>query len=347
MKQLLIALALIALPTLASAQGTPDLVRPLIEDVRGADLPFETNANYVQLDQTGSNQCLAFYVQNGSDYFLPHGFTAANAWYADSYSAEAGRTYTGTFASGSTVSTTGYPMYLPFDFTLPAEMVGYQIKTYRAHNSESATDNTFVFESIDGVKKLNANTPYLIRIEGVAANVISNFITTDTYVPASPVGVVQVNSTPDVAAAAPVQVGASGSETTLTRASATDTNGVKWTIGGTTEKVTAATTGTDVWSKGSYIFGSDGKWYSAKNVGWDIPAFRVFLYPSVAGAVASKGLFGGFVDGNGNDVTGIDNVINGQAENGYIYTIGGQYVGTDLNSLPKGIYILNGKKIIK
>jgi len=30
-----------------------------------------------------------------------------------------------------------------------------------------------------------------------------------------------------------------------------------------------------------------------------------------------------------------------------IYTVGGQYVGDDLDALPKGVYLVNGKKIIK
>ena len=30
-----------------------------------------------------------------------------------------------------------------------------------------------------------------------------------------------------------------------------------------------------------------------------------------------------------------------------IYTITGQYLGTDENNLPQGLYIINGKKVIK
>lgn len=47
--------------------------------------------------------------------------------------------------------------------------------------------------------------------------------------------------------------------------------------------------------------------------------------------------------------TGIDNVISNNARpaDNRIYTLGGQYVGTQLSSLPKGIYVMGGKKIVK
>lgn len=34
-------------------------------------------------------------------------------------------------------------------------------------------------------------------------------------------------------------------------------------------------------------------------------------------------------------------------KDGRIYTVSGQYVGKDLNSLPKGIYIVDGKKVLR
>lgn len=47
--------------------------------------------------------------------------------------------------------------------------------------------------------------------------------------------------------------------------------------------------------------------------------------------------------------TGIDNVVSNNARpaDNRIYTLGGQYVGTQLSSLPKGIYVMGGKKIVK
>lgn len=47
--------------------------------------------------------------------------------------------------------------------------------------------------------------------------------------------------------------------------------------------------------------------------------------------------------------TGIDSVVsnNTRPADNRIYTLGGQYVGTQLSSLPKGIYVMGGKKIVK
>lgn len=47
--------------------------------------------------------------------------------------------------------------------------------------------------------------------------------------------------------------------------------------------------------------------------------------------------------------TGISDILMDEEwnTNGRIYSIDGRYVGTDFNSLNKGIYIVNGKKIVK
>ena len=45
--------------------------------------------------------------------------------------------------------------------------------------------------------------------------------------------------------------------------------------------------------------------------------------------------------------TGIKDITDNSNGTKRIYTIGGQYVGTDFNALDKGVYIVNGKKVIK
>ena len=52
--------------------------------------------------------------------------------------------------------------------------------------------------------------------------------------------------------------------------------------------------------------------------------------------------------GSGSQVeTGIEQVLAGEETVQGIYTIDGRYLGTDLNTLGKGTYIVNGKKVIK
>ena len=71
-----------------------------------------------------------------------------------------------------------------------------------------------------------------------------------------------------------------------------------------------------------------------------------------------KGLRAYFIiNGNGNgakinfgddETTGIENIVPPTAiSNQKVYNLNGQYVGNDLKAMPKGIYIVNGKKVIK
>ena len=47
------------------------------------------------------------------------------------------------------------------------------------------------------------------------------------------------------------------------------------------------------------------------------------------------------------ETTGINNIETNAAVNGKVYNLNGQYVGNSLNGLKKGIYVVNGKKVIK
>ena len=71
-----------------------------------------------------------------------------------------------------------------------------------------------------------------------------------------------------------------------------------------------------------------------------------------------KGLRAYFIiNGNGSEAkinfgddetTGIENIVTPTAiSNQKVYNLNGQYVGNDLKAMPKGIYIVNGKKVIK
>jgi immune inhibitor A len=45
--------------------------------------------------------------------------------------------------------------------------------------------------------------------------------------------------------------------------------------------------------------------------------------------------------------TAIQTVNSNKVTTTRIYTLDGRYVGTDPNLLPRGLYIINGKKIVK
>lgn len=63
-----------------------------------------------------------------------------------------------------------------------------------------------------------------------------------------------------------------------------------------------------------------------------------FVFPT--NAAAAKLNFDG-------ETTGINNIKTNAAVNGKVYNLNGQYVGNSLNGLKKGIYVVNGKKVIK
>ena len=63
-----------------------------------------------------------------------------------------------------------------------------------------------------------------------------------------------------------------------------------------------------------------------------------FVFPT--NAAAAKLNFDG-------ETTGINNIETEAAVNGKVYNLNGQYVGNSLNGLKKGIYVVNGKKVIK
>lgn len=63
-----------------------------------------------------------------------------------------------------------------------------------------------------------------------------------------------------------------------------------------------------------------------------------FVYPT--NTAAAKLNFDG-------ETTGINNIETNATVNGKVYNLNGQYVGNSLNGLKKGIYVVNGKKVIK
>ena len=79
----------------------------------------------------------------------------------------------------------------------------------------------------------------------------------------------------------------------------------------------------------------DGKWAIAKNKAY----FKFPLTSSAKAAPASIALSFG--------TTGISNVTTTSTKAGKVYTIDGRYVGTSLEGLAPGLYIQNGRKVVK
>lgn len=92
--------------------------------------------------------------------------------------------------------------------------------------------------------------------------------------------------------------------------------------------------------------GNDGKcgfyWGAADGAAFEYTANRAFLAIDITDA--SQAPEGFSLDGDGG-TTGIDGVMNGNDGSQKIYTITGVYTGKSLDKLPKGIYIVGGKKV--
>lgn len=111
--------------------------------------------------------------------------------------------------------------------------------------------------------------------------------------------------------------------------------GKAYGIWGTLGKYTMKTDGTEL------FLNAAGKFVAPAAATNTMKGFRAyFMVPSGSSAAALNIN----IDG---ETTGINNIETNAAVNGKVYNLNGQYVGNSLNGLKKGIYVVNGKKVIK
>lgn len=129
-----------------------------------------------------------------------------------------------------------------------------------------------------------------------------------------------------------------------------ESNGYVWTSSYNTMKI----------AKNDYFIGaSDGKFKAYSAASGTVKGFRGFLKANNLPAGAKPGMLSistsSITDGNDGETTGIEDLIittDGELmpANSRVYNINGQLVSEDASSfqsLPSGIYIINGKKYIK
>ena len=92
-----------------------------------------------------------------------------------------------------------------------------------------------------------------------------------------------------------------------------------------------------------YLFLNANAEFRHPKAGTTMKGMRAYFYCSPD--VQASQMKVGFTD-NSTDIKDIEQ-NNIQANSQRIYTINGTYVGTDKSALPKGIYIIGGKKYIK
>ena len=110
--------------------------------------------------------------------------------------------------------------------------------------------------------------------------------------------------------------------------------GEKYGVCGTFVPYKLSTDGTDLFLK------TDGKFYVPAEGKETMRGFRAFF-------IVPKNTAGAALNLSFGEATGIDGVAADAAKNVKIYNVNGQYVGTSLDALPKGLYIVGGKKVLK
>ena len=80
-----------------------------------------------------------------------------------------------------------------------------------------------------------------------------------------------------------------------------------------------------------------------------INPYRCYFYIEDAGGASVEGAKFMLMDDFGDVITSVEGIDADSfiQTTGRIYNLNGQMMGTDLQSLPRGIYIVNGKKVMK
>lgn len=300
------------------------------------------DVNFVKADST----CTLLSIQDGADYEFPNAFKATKAVY-NKYNAtvtdnnfpyEDGNSFSyPTLKSDNSLSayrdfsgiSTGkncFTMLLPYKVKLRDGIRAYKLNL-KNKGTIPGTNYTeyYLFTSITDGSTLDANKPYLLRITD--GNIRNSSVFTAENV--------------DIAASSSDKV----DNTIKPNGFAATTKGQSFNFVGSTERLANATAvQLDTW-----LLNTD-------NAGYDVwrpvtdgtkataAPFRGYIQPINKAAAAKR-----FIILMDNETTGIDGLEQGGTLTGAqrIYTLDGQFVGTNLDTLPSGIYVIKGKKIVK
>lgn len=300
------------------------------------------DVNFVKADNT----CTLLSIQDGADYEFPNAFKATKAVY-NKYSAtvtnddflyeDGHQSQCPTLDSDNSLSayrdfsgiSTGkncFTMLLPYKVTLPQGIRAYKLNL-KNKGTIPGTNYTeyYLFTSISDGSTLDANKPYLLRITD--GNIHNSSVFTAENV--------------DIAASGTDKV----DNTIKPTGFAATTEGQSFNFVGSTERLNNATAvQLDTWLLNTDNAGYD-VWRPVTD-GTEATAapFRGYIQPMNKAAAAKR-----FIILTEDEVTGIDDLQQDKTQNGAqrIYTLDGQYVGANFDTLPSGIYVIKGKKIVK
>lgn len=259
-------------------------------------------------------------------------------------------------------------MLLPYEVKLPEGFRAYKLHYSGTYNTPVQGENEYkdyyLFRSIPDGSMLEANKPYLLRIVDGQEHTSEEFVATNVTIAASDNKKIdddgnEVTQTPSTSALRNVYAG-----TLKPRGFADTKTGQSYNFLGCTERLnnTLAANlntwllntdswGIDVWRK---VHKTEDPFSSASATPLPIimtvtdpgaPApFRAYIQPISKTATAKSFVI--LMDG---ETTGIESLEQGMPQNGTlrIYTLDGHYAGDSFDSLPSGVYVIKGKKIVK
>ncbi len=243
-----------------------------------------------------------------------------------------------------------FTMLLPYDVKLPKGFRAYELhlKDNYATPLQGESDYTqyYLFQSVDDGSVLEANKPYLLRIVDGQEHTSEEFVAKNVEIAASGSTVKvnddgnEVTTTPSTSAFCNVYAGTLKPQ----GYKAVEPNQEFLFMGGTERLNNKLAANLNTW-----LLNTDSK--------------RIDVWRPVHGGTATAAPFRGYIQpksntpGNAkrfvvlmeNETTGIDDLQQDKVQNGAqrIYTLDGRYVGTSFDTLPNGIYVIKGKKIVK
>ena len=347
-------------PNKTITAGLPTHTVVYLPDAAGISFAPNEDVNFVKSD----GSCTKLSLQDGAEYEFPYAITANEVVYnrcnmtlkditikrgyntdltVNHYAADQSLTSYrdfSPFASGKNCFT----IFLPYAVELPEGIRAYDLDlvkkvTRKSGPEEWAYDITteyYMFKSISDGSTLDANRPYLLRITDGDPHSLMDFHTKT-----------------------PVQISASGNNKYNKSGRLKPVLGFQalsdqsYYFTGSTEKIPRDNEEySKIYHPWTLSHNEDGSdiWIrkpDVKPLGDSlIPPFRGIIMPKDGISAAKQ-----FVLLTEDDqTTGISDVTgNTDAQQGAqrIYTIDGRYVGTNLDSLPSGMYIMKGKKTLK
>lgn len=261
-----------------------------------------------------------------------------------------------------------FTMLLPYEVELPKGFRAYKLYYSGTYNTpvqgESEYKDYYLFRSIPDGSMLEANKPYLLRIVDGTEHTSEEFVATNVTIAASGTEKLDddgnVVTTPTSSSA----IHNINAGTLKPRGFADTKTGQSYNFLGGTERLNNTlaanlntwllntdAAGIDVWRK---VHKTEDPFSSASATPMPIistvtepvaPApFRAYIQPINKTAAAKSFVI--LMDG---ETTGIDSLEQGMPQNGTqrIYTLDGHYAGDSFDSLPSGVYVIKGKKIVK